>query len=76
MTMPETTVYKDASSVFTQNDIRMSRQTFMVQSVSESTFPQPLAHNQLQLRVLIVNRRHVLMPLLWSEVVHELITLT
>ena len=48
----------------------MVLQPLMVQSVPESPFPQPLAHNLLRLRVLRPNRRHVIVPLLWRKFIH------
>jgi hypothetical protein len=72
MPMPKAPVDKDACSIFPQHQVRMPRQPFMIQSISETTLPQPTPHNHFWLRILIVNRRHILMPLLWSEVVHIL----
>ena len=71
MPMPEASVDEDASPVFSQYQVWMPRQAFMIQAISEATPPQPFAHNHFWLRILIVNRRHVFMPLLWSEVVHN-----
>ena len=70
MSMPEAPVHKHACPVLAQHQIGMPWQPLVIQSVSESSLPQPLAHNQLRLRVLRPNRRHILTALLGREFIH------
>jgi hypothetical protein len=64
MTMPKTSIDEDARPVFPQHQVRMTRQSLMVQAVSESPTPQPKTHNHFRLRILRVNRSHINVPLL------------
>ncbi len=59
MSMPEASVNKDTGPVFPQDQVGVSRQPFVVQSVSESPFPQPTAHNHLGLRILSPDGSHI-----------------
>ena len=70
MSMPEAPIHKDARPVFPQHQVRMPRQSFMVQPISESSLPQATSHNHLRLRVLRLDSRHVGMSLLCGESVH------
>ena len=72
MAMPETTVYKDASTILSQNQVRMSRQPLVVKPVPESPFPQSTPHNHLRLRVLRPNCRHIG----WSSFCWEFVHIT
>ena len=71
MPMPEASIYKYARPVLLQYKVRMSRQPFVIQSVSESTFPQPSSHNQLRLRVFRPYCRHIIMTLLCCKTIHN-----
>ena len=68
MPVPEATVHEHARAVFRQHDIRFSRQSRMIQSVSESVAPQIFPHDNLRLRIFAVYRRHIAMALFGSEV--------
>lgn len=57
--MPEAAVDKDACAVPPQNDVRLSRQTWVVESVSETARPQKFAHKKLRLRVFGTNGSHI-----------------
>jgi hypothetical protein len=70
MAMPETTIYKDTSPVFSQYQVRMPWKPLVIQPVSKTTFPQPFAHNNFWLCILVTNRRHGFVSLLWGKVVH------
>ena len=65
MPMPEASIHEDACPVLPQHQVRMSRQSLIVQSVSESPTPQPTMHNQFWLRVLRMDCSHIGTPLLW-----------
>lgn len=43
------------------------RQPWRIQPIPESPTPQPFTHNHLRLRILRMDRRHVLMPLFFRE---------
>ena len=70
MPMPKTSIHKDTSPVFSQHQIRMSRQSRRIKPISESPTPKPFPHNHLWLRILSSNRRHILVPLFCGELVH------
>ena len=70
VSMPEAAVYEDASAIFPENQVRMSWQSFVVQTITESPLPQALSHNKFRLRVLRTDRSHILVPLLWRKSVH------
>ena len=44
MAMPETAVHKNDRAVFTQHQIRMTGQTWMVEPIAEATTKQELSH--------------------------------
>ena len=69
--MPEAPIHEDASPIFPQHQVRMARQSPMVQPISESPTPQPPTHNHFRLRILRMNRCHILVPLLGRVVVHK-----
>ena len=71
MPMPEAAIHEDAGAVFPQYQVRMPRQPFVVQPVSESPFPQPMSHDHFRLRVLRTNSRHVFVPLFFSQMVRH-----
>jgi hypothetical protein len=68
--MPEAAIHKHTCAVFFQNQVRMSRQPLVVQSVSEPSFPQPSPHYHLWLSAFRANSRHIFVPLLSGKVVH------
>lgn len=70
VSMPKTSVHKNAGSVFSQNQIRMPRQPLVIKPIAEAPTPQSTPHNHLRLRVLATNRRHVLVPLFRSKFIH------
>jgi hypothetical protein len=69
--MPETAVHKDTGPVFPQHQIRMSWQTGRIQPIAKPSTPQSSPHNQFRLRVFRPYSRHILMPLLRGEFIHE-----
>ena len=69
--MPEATIHKDARSVFPQYQVRMPWQSFVIQPIAESPSPQSTPYNHLRLRILRVDSSHILVPLLWSELIHS-----
>ena len=73
MSMPEAPIHEDASPIFPQHQVRMSRQSPMVQPIAETPTPQPPPHNHFRLRILRFDSRHILVPLLGREVVHNTI---
>lgn len=50
--MPKTAINKDASAVLTQNNIRMTGQPRIIQTIAEFVSPQKLTHKNLRLRIL------------------------
>jgi len=71
VTMPEAPIHKDTRPVLPHHDVWLSRQPRMVQPVAESLSPQPFPDHHLRLRVLAVDGRHIRMPLLLREWVHD-----
>ena len=69
--MPETPIHKDTRPVLPHHDVWLSRQPRMVQPVAEPLSPQPFPDHHLRLRVLAVDGRHIRMPLLLREWVHD-----
>ena len=69
--MPEATVDKHTRAVLAQHNVRMARQPWIVQPVSKSMAPQIFAHKYLRVRVRRANRSHVLVTLLWCELIHN-----
>ena len=52
MPMPKASIHKDTSTIFSQHQIRMSRQSRRIKPISESPTPQLFPHNHLRLRIL------------------------
>ena len=52
MPVPEATVDEDDSPVFAQDNVRMTRQTWVVQPIAEPSAEQESPHQQLRLGVL------------------------
>jgi hypothetical protein len=72
VSVPEASVHENARPVFPQHDIWLSRQSRMVQSVSETVTPQKTPHHHLWFGVLAMYGGHVFMSLLWRKFVHFL----
>ena len=70
VSMPEASIHEDARPVFSQHQVWMPRQSFMVQPISETSLPQATSHNHLRLRVFRMDSRHVLVPLFCREFIH------
>lgn len=68
--MPEASVDEDAGSVFPQHQVGMAGQPPIVQPVAEPALPQPAPDDHLRLRVLRLDRRHVIMTLLRGKTIH------
>lgn len=69
MTMPEATIHEDARMVFAQYDVWVSRQPRVIHPVPEPPAPQVFPHHHLRLRILALNGRHILVPLLYGQMV-------
>lgn len=74
MSMPETSVYENAGSIFPQHNIWFSRQPRMIEPVSETIVPQVFTHDNLRLGILSMNRCHAMMSLFWSQWVGHFLT--
>ena len=71
VSVPEATINKDTGPVFSQDQIWMPRQPFMIQPVSETPLPQPMTHDQLRLSILRTDGSHVIVTLLLSKFIHS-----
>ena len=71
--MPKATVDKDDSSILSHHDIRMPRQAWMVQPVSEPMGKQIAPHQDFRLGVLAANGGHAVAALFFCQFVHVLI---
>ena len=60
VSVPKTPVHKDASPILPQHQVRMSGQSFMVQSIAKSLSPQIMPHHHLRLSILSVNGSHII----------------
>lgn len=67
MAMPKAPIYKDAGPVTAQYNIRLARQSGMVQSISISVTPEKAAHNHFRLSIAAMDCRHIKVPLLRSN---------
>ena len=70
MPMPETSVDEDYRAILAQDDVGMSRQTTVVDTVAEATSEQILTHKKLRLGVLAAYCRHASAALFGSHLVH------
>jgi hypothetical protein len=69
--MPKTAIHEDTCPVLPQYEVRMSRQTLMIQPIAEASFPQPTTHNHFRFRILRPDSCHVGMPLLYGKFIHN-----
>ena len=67
MSMPETTVHEDDSSVLGKNNIRRARKSAVVYPITKTLSPKSMTQLHLRLRIGGVDLRHTVMPLLWCE---------
>lgn len=70
MTVPEATVDKDDSPVLAHHYVGVSRQSRMVEPISETTSKQVLAHHYFRLRPLASDGCHTLVALFFCHPVH------
>lgn len=63
MAVPEATVYEDDGPVLAEDEVGMTGQTWMIESVAKATAEQELPDQQLWFGVLALYRRHAAMPL-------------
>ena len=73
MPVPEATVDEDDSPVFAQDNVRMTRQTWVVQPIAEPSAEQELPYQYLRLGVLPSYRSHATVALFPGQFVHELL---
>ena len=73
MAMPETAVDKEDRSILSHHDVRMPRQAWMVQPVSESMGKQIAPHQEFRLGVLAADGCHAAMALFFRQFVHSVI---
>lgn len=69
--MPEAAVDEDDSPVFAQDNVRMPRQTWVVQPVAEPSAEQELSHQFLWRGISPSYRSHTTMALLFGQFVHR-----
>ena len=70
MPMPKATVDENDCTVFSQDNVGMTRQTRVVQSITEPSAEQESPHQYLRLGVLPSYRSHTAMALLLGQFVH------
>ena len=70
MTMSETAVHKDDRTVFTQHQIRMTGQTWMVEPIAEAPAEKEFPHQYFGFGVLSTYCSHVAMALFFSQSIH------
>ena len=51
MAMPEAAIDEDASAVLPQHKVRMTRETWVIQAIAETTAPEIVSHKQLWLGI-------------------------
>ena len=64
MPMPKTSIDKNHSLIFSKDNIRRSRQPFVVDTITQSPREKILPHNHLRLRIFPLYGRHIPTPLL------------
>ena len=67
VSVPETTVDKDARPVLPHHDVGFPRKARMIQTVTEAMSPQPFPHHHLRLGVFAVDGSHIGVALGGSE---------
>jgi hypothetical protein len=72
--MPEASVHEDTCAILLQHQVWMPRQPWRIKPITEPPAPQPLAHNHLWLRILRMDRCHILMPLFCRKFIHICLT--
>lgn len=70
MAMPKTSVHENHCPVFTQHQVGMSRQTRMIQSITETTGEQELADYKFRFGIPAFDGRHTAMPLFLCQFIH------
>lgn len=70
MSVPKATIDKDSRPVSAHHDIRLSRHTPDVESVSVSVCPQPFPDQQFRFRRLATDMRHTAVTLFFGQLVH------
>ena len=70
MSVPETAVHENDRPVLPEYQIRMSRKSRIIQSISEPTAEQELPDQQFRLRIPPFYRRHTAVSLFFRELVH------
>jgi hypothetical protein len=73
MSVPETPVNEDDSTVFCQNNIRFPRQTLIVYTITETMSPQIAAYSHFRLGILAFNTTHIPTAFLLIYPVHSII---
>lgn len=71
MTMPETSVHKNNSPVFSQYNIGMTGQTGMVEPIAEATAEKEFPHQQFRLRIFSAYCSHIAMALFFGQLIHN-----
>ena len=69
-TMPETAVHKDDRAVFTQYQIRMTRQTWMVEPIAEAPTEKEFPHQYFRLGILSTYCSHAMVELFTGQSAH------
>ena len=67
MSVPETSVHKNDCLIFSQNDIGMTWQSWMMQPITKSETEQELPYQHLRFGVLAFYRRHATMSLFFRQ---------
>ena len=66
MSMPETSVHKDAGTILSEHNIRFSRQPRMIEPIPESPSPQELPDKNLRFGILASDCRHIVVALFYG----------
>ena len=70
VSVPEASIHEDARMVFAQYDVWVSRQPRVIHPVPEPPAPQEFPHHHLRLRIPAPNGRHILVPLLYRQILY------
>ena len=71
MPMPKAPIDKNAGPILSHDDIRMSWQPFMVETVSEPPGEEEPSDDHLRLGVFGPDGRHILVPLGLTDRIHH-----